>query len=794
MYMAKLASLSSRLFSSAVVIVALQLCNPLLVAGQSLIQGVINNYTQVTQVDICHNQISCSGTTGFLSGDTVLLIQMQGATIDLNNGTSFGSITSYNSAGNYELGQILSIAGNIITLKNRILRTYDVNGRVQLIKVPHYSNASITAPLTCTAWNGTTGGVLILSVSGTLTFNADIDVSGKGFRGAVLYNAAGCINTLGGFTSYYSPIVSENGAYKGEGIYEVTNTNYEAAMGAVANGGGGGNDHNGGGGGGSNAGSGGMGGQRLNFANISCPCVKPGLGGYNLTYNNTNNQVFMGGGGGAGHENNNLGSGGMAGGGIVIILANNVVGNAHSIIANGLDQTYVTAGDGAGGGGGGGSVLISVLSFAPGILNVNANGGKGGDSNNGFATTSCTGPGGGGGGGVIWSATGLPGSVLTTVNGGQHGSTTNANANASCFAANVIASDGANGQTLTGLLIPVESTTFNVFAISASATPASGVCPGSPVNLTASGSTTGYSWTPPNNLSCTNCTNPVATPLITAQYTVTSTDVYGCTASVNLPVTIFPAPQVILGNDSTFCLGQSIQLNAFTTANSFSWSPSSGLSCGNCINPLLTPVSAGAQSYILTVTDANNCSVSDTFTAHVLAHPVANAGTDTILFIGESCLLQASGLGDNYCWSVSAGGTCINPNSQLPSFLVTPDSSRFYYLLMQYAANSCGTSTDSVYVQVVNKDIVLLPSAFTPNGDGNNDTLRIIAQGIKELKQFEIYNRWGDKVFSTNKLTDGWDGNYGGKPQQNEVYTYVIQAVNLKGKSKIVKGNVTLMR
>ena len=156
--------------------------------SQTNISGIINIYTPVISIDYCSQTITVSNPGGFSIGDKVLLIQMKGATIDLNNSPSFGSILNYNNAGNFEFGIIKTIIGNKITFINEILRAYNTNDKVQLVRVPVYNIAVVKGLLTCQNWNGSTGGILVFECTGDLYLNANIDASGKGFSGGQFQN------------------------------------------------------------------------------------------------------------------------------------------------------------------------------------------------------------------------------------------------------------------------------------------------------------------------------------------------------------------------------------------------------------------------------------------------------------------------------------------------------------------------------------------------------------------------------------------------------------------------------
>lgn len=214
------------------------------------ISGTVNTYAGVNA--IAGNAFTVTSSAGFAVGDLVLVIQMKGASITQTNSPAYGDITGYGNAGNYEFNTVGSIAGNVITLACNLTNAYDIPGRVQLVRVPQYTNVTVTGTLTAQDWNGTTGGVLAIDVSNTLTLNANIDVSNRGFRGGTV--GAGGFNCA--HSTYFSP--TNQGGTKGEAIANAI-AGQETARGKLANGGGGSNAGNCGAGGGSNFGTGGLG-------------------------------------------------------------------------------------------------------------------------------------------------------------------------------------------------------------------------------------------------------------------------------------------------------------------------------------------------------------------------------------------------------------------------------------------------------------------------------------------------------------------------------------------------------
>ena len=421
------------------------------------IGGVINKYAAVTAINNSTFSFTVESGKGalFPTCNKVLIIQMKGATINETESASFGNVSSIGNAGNYEIRTVSSVTGDVVTFSG-LTNTYNVSGKVQLIPVPEYlTGANITSVLTCAPWDGSRGGVLIFEAS-TLAMNAAIDVSGMGFRSGKNNSGNVDLCVVSEFTDsrssmlYRSPSTSKSGAEKGEGIAE---SSYLFSIGKLASGGGGGGLHNGSGGGGSNYGQGGSGGTGSNNCNGSIPANGKGQGGLKLDTYIQSGKVFLGGGGGAGQGNNNSSSPswpnanndlnhGGAGGGIVIIKATEVIttwtGNVFprdnatiSILANGLGAPNKTDApqntvyyDGAGGGGAGGSILLDVgtinISTGNKQIEIEAYGGRGGDTQ---SNQDCYAPGGGGGGGaVIFSSATAPVGVKTVnVAGGVKG-------------------------------------------------------------------------------------------------------------------------------------------------------------------------------------------------------------------------------------------------------------------------------------------------------------------------------------------------------------------------------------
>lgn len=410
---------------------------PLLIFGQTSLSGIINHYTAVTAIDPCQNSAVLIDASDFSPGMTVLLIQMKGATINTSNAATFGDITDLGHAGRFEKATIASLSGNTVFFQNALVHTYHTGGSVQLVDVPVYENATVTGTLSAAPWNGQTGGILALEVSGTLTLQADLDVSGQGFRGGIAeITAANNCSWVVNINGYAYGPNDWRGAAKGEGIADFA-ASQQTGRGAQANGGGGGNDHNSGGGGGGNVSAGGKGGNNDEPSLFGCDGFFPGRGGKPATA--AAGRCYFGGGGGAGHENNQLGTDGGNGGGILYLKAGQLTPNGFGLRANGADVPG-TFGEGAGGGGAGGTILLDVPSLS-GPLLLEARGGNGGNIDN-VGLERCSGPGGGGSGGRILFSPGI--SPMINVSGGVAGISSNS---ASCNTGSNDAQPGSMGTT-----------------------------------------------------------------------------------------------------------------------------------------------------------------------------------------------------------------------------------------------------------------------------------------------------------------------------------------------------------
>jgi gliding motility-associated-like protein len=205
-----------------------------------------------------------------------------------------------------------------------------------------------------------------------------------------------------------------------------------------------------------------------------------------------------------------------------------------------------------------------------------------------------------------------------------------------------------------------------------------------------------------------------------------------------------------------------------------------------------------SDDFSATVTNSYGCTL-DLFTTITLVDLPgtlsATAEPDTFL-IGDATLLSALGcVGCAYVWEDSLGivvGTTANVEAT-PTFT----GPQFYTVTAELLGCVYSLRVDVFVIDnTCNEDYVFLPNAFTPNGDGSNDILRIRSNFLNELTdvEFMIYNRWGEEIFRTTNPQQGWDGTYKGAPCAPDVYGFYLKTICPQGELLVQKGSITLLR
>lgn len=327
----------------------------------------------------------------------------------------------------------------------------------------------------------------------------------------------------------------------------------------------------------------------------------------------------------------------------------------------------------------------------------------------------------------------------------------------------------ANGCVNTGT-VPVTVNQPPVVTISS----VSSICRGQSATLNANGAST-YSWSTSSTSSAIT-----VTPSVSTSYTVIGTNASGCKDTSSYTVNVIVTPTLSVSGPSVVCSGNDITLTASGGNNGYVWNTS------DVTQSITYNFTSGA---VLTVSSGiAPCIGSASHTVVVNPLPaVAAIASPTNIIIGQSSQLNATGNG-SYQWYPDQGlscNTCANPVAQ-------PSTSTEYTVEVTNANGCKNYATVLVSVDIVCGDL-FAPSAFSPNNDGNNDTWTVYGNCIETI-QCDIFNRWGQKVYSITRPGDAWDGTLNGVEQNSGVFIYQVNATFINGDAKSQKGNFTLVK
>ncbi|RYZ21525.1 MAG: T9SS type B sorting domain-containing protein [Chitinophagaceae bacterium] len=379
-------------------------------------------------------------------------------------------------------------------------------------------------------------------------------------------------------------------------------------------------------------------------------------------------------------------------------------------------------------------------------------------------------------------------------------------------------------------------------------------CRGDSLQLNAGGGGT-YQWSPATGLSNAGIAAPKAAPAATTTYSVLVTNASGCQDSKSMTLTVNDKPVITVTPTSRLCNGDTLLLNA-SGGTAYQWSPAASLLNAGTASPLAFP--QDTTRYTVVVRNAAGC-VDSAFTqVNVFRLPLLFQQHDTVLCPGQTYLVNAAALPGSTSWLWQNGSTaptflidtpgvywvhtqvtgCHNPIRDsifvdtlgLPAVSLGPDRDICaydnFFLSFQgrniasfvwstgstdpsiristtgtYSIdvrNSCGTAGDETDILVLPcNDDLYFPGAFTPNGDGKNDRFKAAhLPGVTVFAyELNVYNRWGELVFRTNRLDEGWDGRLSGKQQDSNLFVwYARYRKNAAAPEQFQKGSVLLIR
>ena len=371
-------------------------------------------------------------------------------------------------------------------------------------------------------------------------------------------------------------------------------------------------------------------------------------------------------------------------------------------------------------------------------------------------------------------------------------------------------------QTLNGCESPMASINVTVlfvpvFSIAGNTT----MCIGDSATFSYSGpalTSPSYTWTIPANATLVSGTDSSSTINVEfnsslSQYITLTVSDYGgkCSSVQTIPINVEAPPLSYFYVKPDICVGDTVAVALSyksPSATSFSWTFAGGdiiAANSNSGGPFSVAWhDTGIHILSLVATTDIGCTtppVFDTVMIHGLPNASIVAPAKGAVCIQDTVILSA--LYDRYNCSYTWLPTHFfnarldplsNNNSTIQGIIEYPG----YVKLVVTDPFGC-TATDSLYMDPKPCCDVLFPNAFTPNGDNHNDVFRPIFTSYHNFHEFRIVNRWGQTVFETTNTDIAWDGNFGGVPQDMDVYYYYLK-YDCGGATLEAKGDVTLVR
>ncbi len=298
-----------------------------------------------------------------------------------------------------------------------------------------------------------------------------------------------------------------------------------------------------------------------------------------------------------------------------------------------------------------------------------------------------------------------------------------------------------------------------------------------------------YNWSSPGNPSIGTTPTISVTPSTSTTYTITVTDNCGNTVTEQVIYSITSPPLVLeMSPELEICPGDSAFVQVSPTGGYgqyyYFWPHSGETTSGVWVTPGQT------TTYEIIVSDECQTFTVTGSTRVVVVAPTADFTTTSTVFFNNLPITfeNQSQNAVSYYWEFGDGNTdtFIHPSN-------TYDDPGFYYItLIAYDENGC-TDTIVKPINIEEEWYIYVPNTFTPDGDRLNNELFVSTVGIDRL-EVDIYNRWGEKIFTSKDLNFIWDGTYEGLYVPDGTYTYSIQFVTNSGRDRALKGHVNVLK
>lgn len=293
-----------------------------------------------------------------------------------------------------------------------------------------------------------------------------------------------------------------------------------------------------------------------------------------------------------------------------------------------------------------------------------------------------------------------------------------------------------------------------------------------------------YSWQP------SGATTSAVSNISVGTYTVSYTDGYGCIKDTFVTVNEPPLLIASVNSPSEICVGQtttaSINASGGTPSYNYLWQPGLMNSSAETLAP------GSTTSYTVTVVDANGCTIAPfQFTLVVNPLPIVTINSNITIQRGENVQLTASG-GTSYQWSPLTTLSCEACSDPIAN----PQATTTYSVIVKNEYGCESFASVVVSVEGIMCGEVYVPNAFSPNGDGQNDMFFLYAnKDCISNFNFEIYDRWGEKIFTTTDLSKGWNGKINSGDAMQGTYVWKLNSTYVNSEQEHSStGHINLIR
>lgn len=272
---------------------------------------------------------------------------------------------------------------------------------------------------------------------------------------------------------------------------------------------------------------------------------------------------------------------------------------------------------------------------------------------------------------------------------------------------------------------------------------------------------------------------------------------YGKNCQLEKALQVYAAPYPTVkfqSKDTSICVGNSILLQTFGSSTDIFWKPTQQTGNSIYINP------DKQTTFIVDGYDRNSYCVKhvqDTMIVRLVPKFHINLKRDTTIVWNQSLALKPTlDYPDRkYYYSWLPAPYIAYPDSAIGISKIPKGTTLQHYTLQMQDEYGCEASAlSTVHIFQTATDI-FVPTAFTPNGDGKNDVVKPILAGIKQFHYFKIFNRWGQLIYTTQTIGQGWNGDFNGQPQPSgSTYVYQVAGVDFNDKKIEKSGTIVLIR